>query len=424
MSTSLTSLLHSIIEKRILKNFASLTVYQIANYLFPLITIPYLSRVLGAEKFGLVMFAQSLIVYFNILTDYGFNLSAVREIAIHSDDKKKILEIFSSVLLIKLALVGLSFFILLSLIFLSYRFRSDFEVYLFAFPAVLGQSLFPIWFFQGIQRMKYITYLSVLAKFIYVTLVFSFVRDSSDYLLVPLFNSLSSIGVGVLASMIIFYNFRLRLYIPTLDRIKFYLVDGWYVFVSQVSIQLFNSANIFILGLLADNESVAYFAGADKIIKAFNYLAVPLVNAIFPYAGVLFKRSKDEAFQFLRGVIKVFAPIFLGISLFLFVFSDKICVIFLGPEFINSSIVLRILSFVPLFVFLNNIFGTQILLNLGHKKKFATVLIISGITNVALILLLIWKLKYVSVAISTFFAELIVVLGMYYFARKEGFKFI
>lgn len=81
-------------------------------------------------------------------------------------------------------------------------------------------------------------------------------------------------------------------------------------FLSQLSIQLFNSANILLLGLLADNKSVAYFAGADKIIKAFNYLAVPIVNTIFPYVGGLFKRSKNEAFKFLKVIIRTFAPIF------------------------------------------------------------------------------------------------------------------
>ncbi len=417
-------LLQDVFKKRIFKNFLSLTFYQIANYIFPFVTIPYLSRVLGADKFGLIMFANSLIVYFNILTDYGFNLSAVREIAVHADDKEKICEIFNSVVLIKLAFVTLTFFILLFLISSFDKFKADYEVYLFAFPAVLGQSFFPVWFFQGMQQMKYITYLSVLAKFIYIVLIFIFVKDRTDYLLVPLFNSISTVCSGILALLISIYNFKIKIYIPTLKKIKFYLIDGWYVFLSQISIQLFNSANIFLLGLLSDNKSVAYFAGADKIIKAFNYLVVPIVNTIFPYVGGLFKQSKEEAFQFLKSIIGIFAPIFFAISLFLFVFSEKICIIFLGTEFINSSPVLKILSFIPFFVFINNIFGTQVLINLGAKRKYAMVFIISGVANISLIMLLIWRFKYIGVAISTFLAELIVVLGMYYFAKKEGFKIL
>ncbi|CUT01401.1 polysaccharide transporter, PST family [Candidatus Kryptobacter tengchongensis] len=419
-----TQVLQGVLKRRIFKNFLSLTFYQIANYIFPLVTIPYLSRVLGAEKFGLVMFAHSLILYFNILTDYGFNLSAVREIAVHADNNKKIWEIFNSVVLIKLAFVILTFFILLFLISFFDKFNADYKVYLFAFPAVLGQSLFPIWFFQGMQQMKYITYFSIITKLTYIVLIFTFVKNSSDYLLVPLFNSVSAIGSGVLTFLISVYNFKLKIYIPSFEKIKFYLIDGWYVFLSQVSMQLFNSANILLLGLLADNKSVAYFAGADKIIKAFNYLAVPIVNAIFPYVGGLFKRSKNEAFKFLKVIIRTFAPIFLTVSLFIFIFSEKICIVFLGEEFTNSSAVLRILSLVPFFVFMNNIFGTQILINLGCKRNYAMVFIISGVFNIVLIMLLVWKFKYIGVAISSFFAEFIVVSGMYYFAKKEGFKIL
>jgi len=106
-------------RERLIENFLSLSVLQIANYILPLITLPYLARVLGPEKFGLIAFSQAFIGYFMILTDYGFNLSATREIAIYRWNKEKVSEIFSSFVMIKFFLFLLALGIMSAIIFKS-----------------------------------------------------------------------------------------------------------------------------------------------------------------------------------------------------------------------------------------------------------------------------------------------------------------
>ena len=155
MFSIIKKLLNKAEYKKILENIASLTGLQFASYILPLITLPYLTYVLGPDKFGLTQYAISLITYFQMFTDYGFNLSATRELAIVREDKKKVSEIFNTVMFIKIILTVLSFLIILAIVSLVPKFNNDADVYLLTFGIVIGYVLFPTWLFQGMEYMKY-----------------------------------------------------------------------------------------------------------------------------------------------------------------------------------------------------------------------------------------------------------------------------
>jgi len=137
--------------RSLIHNFTSLSVLQVANYLFPLITLPYIVRVIGPAKYGLINFAAAFIAYFNLICDYGFSLSGTKKFSIIRDDKEKLSKTFSTILSIKLLLSLISAFVLGIIVLLIPIFNGHWEVYLLSSGFVIGGVLFPNWFYHGIE---------------------------------------------------------------------------------------------------------------------------------------------------------------------------------------------------------------------------------------------------------------------------------
>lgn len=411
-------------KRRLLSNFFALFIMQGANYILPLITLPYLVRVLGPEKFGLIMFAQAFIQYFVILTDYGFNLSATREISIHRNNKEKVSEIFSSVMIIKFGLLVFSFMVMSVIVFYFEKFRQDWFVYYLAFGIVIGQVSFPIWFFQGIEKMKYIAFLSLISKFFFTAFVFLLIKKESDFYLVPILNGSGNILVGILALSIVIGSFGIRFKIPSLQRIIFDLKEGWHIFISTVAISLYTISNTFILGLFTNNTIVGYYSAAEKLVKAVQGLLSPISQTIFPYISKLIHESKGKGLLFLRKTTFLVGGFALFLSIILFVFSDFIVRLFFGEKFIESIIVLKILSFLPFIIALSNIFGIQTMLTLNLKKAFSNILISASILNIILALVLVPLYKHVGISFAVLISEIFVTVIMYIYLHKKGIRLL
>ena len=261
--------------QRLSDNFISLVVLQFINYLLPLFLIPYLIRILGIEGFGIYSFVLAIMMYGVQMSDYGFELSATYHISLHRENSKKINEIFSSVLSIKL-LIALAYFIVLT--FLTFFVDKLFlyqELIFFAFGFLFGHLLFPLWFFQGVEKMRYIMYLNGFSKLIFVLSIFIFVKEESDLYLLFLLNSLTTIFIGVVALYIAINNFNIKFSFQPWERIVYYLKDGWYIFTSKFAVEFYTTANIIILGFFATPLIIGYYAVSIKIIHALSQFVRP-----------------------------------------------------------------------------------------------------------------------------------------------------
>jgi len=310
------------------------------------------------------------------------------------------------------------------IVFLVPKFRIDFQLYFITFGMVIGYVLFPVWFFQGIEKMKYITFMNLLAKSIFTIAIFIFVRKESDYLIVPLLNSFGFITAGLLSIIIIWKNFRVKLILPKMMYIIEELKEGFHIFISTLAISLYTISNTFILGLFTNNTIVGYYSAGEKIIKAFQYLLTPLSQTIYPHISKLATDSKEKALNFIRKILKFVGCTSFIISVCILIFACKISNIILGQQYIRSIPVIQILAFLPFIIGLSNIFGIQIMLNFGLKKVFTNILVSASLINILLAVMLVQFLQHIGIAISVLITESIVTTSMFIYLQKNGYSLI
>jgi len=376
-------------NKRLVSNFFFLSVLQLANFILPLLTIPYLIRVLGIDSFGLLAFVTATIMYFQILSDYGFNLSATREISIHRDDIRKLNEIFSSVISIKLLFSLIGLLILTILVLLFSKFREHYDIFYLAFGIVLGQSIFPIWFFQGMEKMKYITILNITAKSIFTILIFIFVQNQNDIYLVPLFQSLGFLTSGLISLYIIKKYFFINYSLPTKEDIVFYLKDGWHIFISRIAVLLYTSSNIFILGLFTNNTLVGYYALAEKIISAGSILGSIINQVLFPYLSRVWNENNIINYfkKLFYSSLLIIIPMSI-IGILIFIFSNEIVSLISGNYIKESEIIVKILAITVVLFPLGGFFTQNLIIQKANAYVTKITLSTMGF-NMLLVLVLI-----------------------------------
>lgn len=410
-------------KKRLAGNIFSLSVLQGANYILPLLTVPYLVRVLGPEYFGLLAFATATIAYFMLITDYGFNLSATRQISIHREDKDKVNEIFNSVMIIKTALMVVSFGLMALLVFSFEKFSQHWEVYFITFGMVIGQVLFPVWLFQGMERMKFITYLNIGAKAFFTVCIFIFVQEQADYLLVPLLTAMGFIVAGIWSLYLVKKEFDVSFAWQGAATLKFQLAEGWHVFFSSMAISLYTISTTFILGLFANNTVVGYFAAADKIVQAVKGLYAPVSQAIYPLISKKINEDKQAGLAFIHKTTWTVGSGMVTISILLFLLAEPIVNLLLGAQYQQSVLLLQIMAFLPFIIALSNIFGIQTMLNLGYKREFSFFVVITAISGVGLALLLTPLYEAIGVSIAMLLVEILItfMLGLFVLIKiKKG----
>lgn len=408
---------------RLIDNFLSLYLLQGLNYLIPMAVFPYLIRVLGVGTYGLVAFSQAFAQYFVVLTDYGFNFSATRYIAKHREDSDEIRSMFWQVLIIKASLGVLGVVILLAVVLLVPRFRLDAPFFLWAYLYVVGTILFPQWYFQGIEKMRYISIFTGTAKIVSACLLFIFVHHPKDGLLAVIIQSGGMVLAGLLgfATAIRELGFRVTVSKPT--QILATLSDGWHLFLSTAAISLYTNTNLVLVGLIAGNVEAGYFSAADKLVRAASGLISPATQAFFPHINVLIAQSRDLALRVIRKILTWMASATFLASTALLVLAHPIATLCFGATAaLGCTPVVRWIAFVPFLVGISNVLGIQTMLPFKLDRQFSRILLASGAINLAFGIPMIHYLGARGAAASVLITEAFVTLTMMFVLNLKGIR--
>lgn len=402
-------------QKTVAKNYSSLVVLQGLNYILPLLIIPFLERQLGLEKFGLVMLAQYLMAFCVAAADFGFNVTATREISIIKSQGGDYSTVYFKVFWARMILLILVFGLLSLVVFSVPRFSIEWHIYLLSYGAVIGQTLLPDWFFQGIEKMRLLTVVNVVAKVLFTILLFVFITAPSDYFYVPIFNSIGFLTAGIFTFLLSMKYVKWQW--PNFKESQEFYKESFQVFTSNIASQLSYAANGVILGIFAGDAVVGIFSAFDKLIIAAKKMFLPFYQAMYPYMA---RKSFSEKKQMMKKLIPIVAFVgLIGVVVILLIGDWIIEFLYNDVNIYKNTYLFKWMSIIAFFTGLSSLF--QALYAPARKlfKNRMMMMIIAGVFNVTLSLIIVPYLGLKGTIIAAIGTEAILLVLASYFYRRD-----
>jgi O-antigen/teichoic acid export membrane protein len=405
------------------KNLVYNILLNIANVLYPFITVPYVARVLGAEGVGITSFVTTFAGYFAILAALGIPTYGVRGISKVRDNPEKTGTLFSELFSINiLSSLLFSFLYIISIFFIPKLF--ELKVLLLVAGIQLFLSPFNIdWFFSGRENFKIITIRSLIIKILSLGALFVFVKTKDDLIAYLLLNVFALLGNQ-------FWNFfalhrseiKFRI---TLNGLMQHLKPLLYLYASAIAISIYTILDTIMLGFMSNYTQVGYYTSATKVSKLLLFLVTGLGPVILP--RMAYYKETDQK-DYIKGVLaKSYAFVLflsLPITTALILIAPDFVPFFFGKDFHGAILPLQILSFLLISIGLNNLSGVQILVGMGFDKPFMKSVLIGTLINIILNIILIPKFGAVGSSIASVFAEtLIAFVSAYYVSKHAGILF-
>lgn len=348
----------------IVSNFGYLSLLQFINLVLPLAYYPYLIRTIGTELFGKIVFAQTIMTYFSMCINFGFNISATKKISEQRDNKIALDRTVSTVLLLKFLIWLSCLFVLLGMTFLLKQLRQDTLLYWFSFGICFNELFFSQFYFQGIEKMRYITIITSLPKIFLFVLIFVFVKSSEDYILVPLFNSIGVIIGGIVSLSILTRKESIHFVIPDVKEIIRTFCEALPFFASRISTLITSKTTTLLIGVKLTFSDVAYY---DFIIKLYTVLMIPfdIINqVIYP------RISYTKQIGVIKKIISFSVTALLMLSIGCYFSSDWIMKIVLGEVVpIVRTYFIALFFLLPVNV-ASNFLGNTVLVVKGFSADF------------------------------------------------------
>lgn len=376
--------------RTIFENFLSLSSIQVLGQLAMLILVPYITRKLGIEKYGITSFGISFVMFFQFITVYGFNNSASRNVALHRNDIQYIRRLYTSVTMAKLFLCGLAGTVYFLFIFTTDlpQFAKHHFLYSILFLYVIGESLFPMWLFMGLEKMRFLGIMNFISRICIVIATLLWINTPDDYVLYAAITSVSFIFNGIVGTALAVFRLGIRPLTPQFEEIINVLKDGLPIFLSLVSIYTYTSCRIIILGLFADEQVLGQYAVGERISNALQIFPISaLVTALVPRLTAMYNNDKLKT-KLLMNKIQLGILLYAFIlSIPLFIFAPDMITIVANHPYTISIETLRILG-VSTVIVLANTMRVQLFIISGDFSTFSKIHIVwslIGLVAVAIV---------------------------------------
>ena len=392
------------------ENFIYLTVLQITSYVFPILTFPYLTRVLGVSMFGAVSFAAGVVVYFSTVIDWGFNMTSARDIAVSRESRERVSYIYSKTIYGKLLLLAIST-ILLSILTMTVKvFRENSLVIWMTFLMIPGHIFFPEWFFQGLERMKYTTILNFIIKLIFTGMVFLTIHSPEDYWIQPLLQAFGFSIVGIVATWIIVQQWGYRFVKVSFRECLKYIKESFDIFLNNLMPNLYISFSVLLLGFWGGRAANGILEGGNKFVTVSYQFLMIISRVFFPFLS----RRPDKH----HILVKIHMSVTLLCAAVLFIFAPWLINTFLSPEYEDSIIVLRLLSVSLVFMSLGTDYGANYLVVVHKERLLRNITIAVALASFLLVWPLIYFYSYIGAACAMLSGRTILGIATYICALK------
>lgn len=408
-------------NRTLLKNVASLGVVQVVNYIFPLLTIPYVSRIIGPEGFGLINYITAFVSYFVLIVYYGFDLTATRKIAVDPDNLEIRSKVFSEVtcarlLLFIITIVG--FMICISSVPLL---NSNIMLSLVLFLTVISALLTPQYVFQGLQRLPVLSILTLVKGVINTSLIFLFVSKKDDLLLYASISVFSNFLISLISILYVILVIKIKFTFYSIKHSLTILKEGRLIFFSSIIFSLYTTTNIIILGFFAGPKTIGYYTTAVSfIIIVQSVVNIPLSSSLYPYIGKSFSESEENGIIKLRKIVPLVFYFTAAICLGILILAPFVVFLIYGKSFEGSIISVRILSFLPLISAMSSLMGIQTMLNLRMDNLFLKITSFAACFSLVLNLVLGYYFSYIGTSISYIVTELLLCISFYLILKNKG----
>jgi PST family polysaccharide transporter len=366
----------------------ALSSIQVALFIVPLVTLPYLARVLGEDALGAVLYAQSTAWLLGVLVEYGFNPSGARAVAAARDDRVARGRIAAGILGAKGLLAGGASVVMLAALATITKLRESPELLLLAWATAVAYNLSPTWwYFVGVERVRRAALIELGGRFAAAGLTFAFVRDEGDGWRFLALWAVTTVLSSLLVNTLMYRDIPFAW--PRWSDAISALREGWMLFVGFAAVSMYTAGNIVLIGLFVPSAQVAHFAAAERVIRAMTRFVAPLVNSVYPRMAYLVATDAwARALRLRRASVWAVGGFGVTGAAALWALAPPIVKILYGSEFEESVGLLRVLCLVLPLIGLSGVLGSAWLLALSKDRTVTGITMMVAAVNLCLAVVL------------------------------------